>query len=61
MSWIQEGEFSEGFAVVKNANDEYGYIDKTNRIVIPCEWEWTSDFREGLGRVRMPRGRVSDI
>ena len=32
---------------------KWGYIDKTGREVIPCLYDYTNDFREGLAMVKM--------
>ena len=44
-------DFSEGLARVE-INKKYGFIDKTSKIVIPCEYEYADDFSEGLAVVR---------
>lgn len=33
-------------------NGKYGYIDKTGKVVIPCEWDDANPFFEGLAGVR---------
>ena len=37
-------------ALVENEQHRYGYIDKTCKEVIPCQWEWSYGFSEGLAR-----------
>jgi len=49
--------FSEGLARVKDANGKQGYIDKTEKVVIPCQWEWAYAFREGLANVKDANGK----
>ena len=42
------GVFSEGLASVKK-DDKWGYIDKTGKEVIPCQYSARgTDFKEGL-------------
>ena len=45
------GNFSEGLAIYKDANGKYGYIDKTGKLVSPCQWKDAYDFLEGLAVV----------
>lgn len=42
--------FSEGYAAVCK-NGKWGYIDKTGREVIPCQYDWANPFHEGLASV----------
>ena len=42
--------FCEGLAVVKKS-DKYGYIDKTGREVIPCQYDYAEQFYEGRAKV----------
>ena len=49
-SWI--GHFSEGLTSVKR-NEKYGFIDKTDREVIPCKYDWAGDFNRGLAAVEL--------
>ena len=44
--------FSEGYAAVCK-NGKWGYIDKTGREVIPCQYDWANTFHEGLASVRI--------
>lgn len=51
------GDFHEGFAWVKTRKngyleDIYGYMDKTGELVIPFQYQYASDFSEGLARVQ---------
>ena len=32
-------------------NGKWGFIDKTGKEVIPCEYYWATDFHEGLAKV----------
>ena len=36
----------------KNADDLWGYIDKTGQVVIPCQWKGAWEFCEGLALVK---------
>lgn len=47
------GYFCEGLACVRGENDNYGYIDKTGKEVIPCLFNSADDFQEGLAGVVM--------
>lgn len=44
--------FSEGLAPVKLGNN-WGYIDKTGKEVVPCRYEDASNFSEGLAGVKI--------
>jgi hypothetical protein len=44
--------FSNGFAPVQDDNDKWGFIDKTGRVVIPCQWKAVYSFQEGLAPVQ---------
>ncbi|MDR0928041.1 MAG: WG repeat-containing protein [Ignavibacteria bacterium] len=35
---------------------KYGYIDKTGKLVIPYQFRWAGDFREGLASVKKDSG-----
>jgi len=44
--------FSEGFAVVCNDDDKWGYIDESGAEVIPCKFDEAYGFaRDGLATV----------
>jgi hypothetical protein len=49
--------FSEGLAGIKLGDDfnihDWGFVDKTGAIVIPCKLEYCKSFREGLASVRV--------
>lgn len=45
------GKFFKGLAYYKDANGKYGFIDKTGKVVIPCQWEFVESFSEGLAAV----------
>ena len=44
-------EFSENLAPVKGINNLWGYIDKTGKEVIPCQYLAADSFSEGLAGV----------
>ena len=46
-------DFKEGLAVVLNANHKYGFIDKAGVETIPCQFDYASDFSDGLARVEI--------
>lgn len=33
-------------------SSRYGYIDRTGKLVVPCIYDYVSEFSEGLGRVK---------
>ncbi len=49
------GAFHEGLAAVQTADGQWGYIDKTGAVVIPCEWEAAGNFVSGVARVKKDR------
>ena len=59
--WKAVGDYSEGLAAVKDANDKWGYIDKTGRLVIPCQWKDAGWFIEGQALVRDANGNWVEI
>ena len=59
--WKDRGDFFEGLAAVKDANDKYGFINKTGKVVIPCKWRWARDFHEGLAAVVDANGKYGFI
>lgn len=50
--------FSEGRAVVISANDKYGYIDQTGKLVIQLRFDDADYFSEGLARVNIGKKTV---
>ena len=52
--------FSEGLVGVKDEHNKWGYIDTTGKLVIPCQWENASDFRNGIASV-WKRGKCFHI
>lgn len=42
--------FSEGLAAVKN-NDKFGFINTKGELVIPCQYQYAGQFKEGLACV----------
>lgn len=46
--WKEIREYDEGLAGVKDADSRWGFIDKTGKIVIPCQWKKALFFSEGL-------------
>lgn len=35
----------------------YGFIDRQDRVVIPCEWSFADSFREGRAHVKGFNGK----
>ena len=52
--------FSEGYAAVCK-DGKWGYIDKTGREVIPCQYDWANPFHEGLASVLPSYGSGYDF
>ena len=50
--WKEIGGCNDGLAGVRNADGRWGFIDKTGRLVIPCQWKRTFFFSEGLAGVQ---------
>ena len=50
--WKEVGRYSEGLARVQDDNDKCGFIDKTGKLVIPCQWKFAWDFYKGLAEVQ---------
>ena len=52
-------DFSEGLAVaVFEPNGKRGYIDKTGKLVIPCQYFEAHDFHDGRARISDGHGRM---
>lgn len=45
--------YSEGLCLIKNSDNKYGYMDKTGKIVIKCQYEDAGDFHDGLAKVKV--------
>ena len=58
--WTKRGEFFSGLAVVQDDNtNKYGFIDKTGKLIIPCEWTYADQFNyhlNGLAAVKDNNG-----
>jgi len=50
--WLTYHQFSEGMCPVVNDNKKVGFVDENGELVIPCEFAFSFDFREGLCRVQ---------
>ena len=42
---------------MQDACGKWGYIDKTGKVVIPCQWENARTFSEGFALVRDDNGK----
>ena len=47
------GDFSEGLARVERLNGKYGFIDKTDKVVIPIKYDYAWSFSKGLAKVEL--------
>jgi hypothetical protein len=43
--------------VIRDDHGKKGHIDKTGRVVIPCQWNWSGTFHEGLAKVEDANGK----
>jgi hypothetical protein len=50
------GNFSEGLAPVKTADNKWGYIDTTGKMLIEPRFKYVRDFSEGLAPVSIDWG-----
>lgn len=50
--WKEVREYNEGLAGVKDADGKWGFIDKTGKLVIPCQWKKALFFSEDLAGVQ---------
>ena len=58
--WTKRGDFFSGLAKVQDDNtNKYGFIDKTGKLIIPCEWTYADQFNyhlNGLAAVKDNNG-----
>lgn len=47
--------------MVRDDNKKYGFIDKTGKVVLPCQWKNAWPFREGLAQVEDFNGKKHKI
>ena len=50
--WKEIREYNEGLAGVKDVDGKWGFIDKTGKLMIPCQWKKALFFSEGLAGVQ---------
>ncbi len=50
--WKEIREYDEGLAGVRDVDGKWGFIDKTGKLVIPCQWKKALFFSEGLAGVQ---------
>lgn len=43
-------------ARVKDSNGKYGFIDRTGKLVISCQWKDARDFNDGIAYVQDDKG-----
>jgi hypothetical protein len=55
--FLYVGKFQDGLAPVKGRNGKWGYIDRSQRQVVPCFLEMACTFHAGLGGVMNSRGK----
>lgn len=54
------GEMSDQLVRVED-EDGYGFVDTSNHVVIPAQFHWADDFREGRAEVQTTDGRMGLI
>lgn len=54
--WHGANDFAEGLAGVQDADEKWGYIDKSRNEVIPCQWEDFTYFSDGFAEVQDTEG-----
>ncbi len=50
-AFIECDNFSEGRALVKNINNQYGYLDKTGTLICPCQYQKALPYHNGVAIV----------
>jgi len=46
-------DFKNGFAIVLDSNDRYGFIDESKNEVVHPKYDFACDFKEGIALVRL--------
>ena len=59
--WKRQYEYREGLSIVRDANGKYGFVDKKNKLVIPCKWKLAYNFHEGMSLVKDANGKYGFI
>lgn len=49
--WIWKGDYNDGMACVKDDKGKYGFINYSDKLVIPCKWNRAGSFCQGLAAV----------
>ena len=49
--WADTQEFSDSYAAVKNDSGLWGYINTLGEVVIPCQYENVSSFKNGFASI----------
>lgn len=45
------GPYSDGMAIYTDSTERCGYIDRSGNVVIPAQYEWATNFSDGLAYV----------
>jgi len=56
--YFSVSNFSEGLAGV-NINNKFGYIDKTNNLIIPAKFDGISAFKNGVAQVQIKKHSIN--
>jgi len=56
---LGSSDFSEGLSSVTNKNGKHGYIDKKGKLVIPFQFDYAEDFKNGIAEVQKDMDKPS--
>lgn len=59
--YVDAEPFSEGLAVVRNENHQFGFINTKGAVAIPCSYTSASSFNEGIAMVSRTKNDQSEI
>ncbi len=57
-SYLEMSDFNEGLAPVKNINSKWGFINRSGKEVIPCQFEDVGLFHNGYARAEIDKGWI---
>ena len=59
--WVAAHSFKEVMTTVQNEYGEYGYIDKTGKIVAPYKWVDAENFYDNGASVKSEDGKKYEL